>query len=508
MNTTWLLSVTIASIALYGLLNNTIKRNFRYLIDYVDYALIGLIWVTLFISFVKETVFIKTCEEIVLNICNCSENSFSTVSFVLGTFLAVIYTIKFNYSKIFRISGFIDSISTNYDKKEYVDVLTDLNIYFKSIEKTILHPGNQELIYQILNHDNYKNILGNLKEIKQRPNYYENKLVTFLDICLKNHEFVGLMGQIYPELSLELLRSDIKFNKKPYWDNYSYYLLVTQDTMFSEEIGLYKTSRIAYTHAGTVPTRLSFENTKLLKSLFIESQIRYGDILRGMKDALDHVLAIEKINKNDSKEYFWISKSADGVFENGLKFIELIYIYSLENNEILDRDLKYNALLDLFSKIEDEFGDGTEDYLKIHLEYLIALFNTYNRILVATQNAKNLANNAHEDEDLDTVSSIYFYFLKTYVRLLENKFLNADKNQEVMNKLEGIVLKSVENIASFKENRKTCMKKFATGIFAILDDGQKLELLKNRPSEEITNEELMGYFNTLRKTISKKESIN
>ncbi|MBB6402471.1 hypothetical protein HNP92_001793 [Methanococcus maripaludis] len=515
MNITWILTVTIASIALYGLLDETIKRNFKYLLDYIDYIFFGIIWITIYASLSRESFFTAECNDILTKLCNGSENPFSTLSFMLGTFLGITYYVKLNYSSIFKISGFMNSLKYNYDKKKYSDVLNDLDNYFKGLEMFLFYPKLQEKCYIIFNYclmqkgSYFKNVT-----LHNQLNFYKNNLINLLNIFLNNLEFVKILVQIYPDLAVNLLKSTLDFNKGAYWEKYSLYLLLTQNSKFSEEIDEYESYRLAYGGSASqeIPCFVYTNQPEFLFTLLTNSHIEHNDLLMGIKNALFQIL-IKNIHEISLKDLINV-KSPENQFKTGILFIELLYAHALKYNEESNVSLKYDALYDLFLKIENEICEECEksvifkkNNLTENIDYLEEIIQIYNFLISETQNSvifKNLeSSNIDPGEDgQDVVYSLYHNFLKIYILICDKEFLKGVENRDAHTQnFKNSIFNGINDIKlEFRNNRKNCTKKLAIAICELISDPE-LEKLYDKDAKRISISDLDHYIEKFEKHI-------
>ncbi|MBA2846474.1 hypothetical protein HNP88_000658 [Methanococcus maripaludis] len=442
MDTSWLLSGLAILFAFYGILDESVKRNMKYIFDPSDKLFMKYLWGVFLLVILYESVIRKLADELLKPIY--PDNSLSAIGFVFFTFLGLFLRYKVNTPTIYDITGFFNNLTNQYNKKEYSIVLTDLNRYYDKILKNALRTPLMAYL--------------SIKVLHKTPKMvHRETLISFLDITTNDYDYVSEMGKKYPELAFKLLDSKINFKKSNFWNNYSRYLFSNKNSELYVEINKLKPKR--YSDMNDNSLKLDYGDTRLLKAVFNGNYNAVSELGNIITQIIQ-----ETGDKSCSNVYFDMDNSP---IRAALVFYDLYIRDNILKNS--DNSLIISPIPELTSGVINlmELNKNSKWYYEELEDCLILIFDMYDRWIYFSKKDNRFG--------LLLTSRLPFLFWN----VMTSK-INVNTKREIYDRIK-IILDDIDE--NFEDTVKEEYFKILFEKLNILTDHKKIKRQYNSPEE-------------------------
>ncbi|MDK2929226.1 MAG: hypothetical protein PWP73_822 [Methanococcus sp.] len=477
MDTSWLLSGLAVFFTIYGLLDESKKRNIQYIIDYSDILLAIYVWFLVFFAIIYENIF-EAASKLLFNIIGISSpnNPLSALGYIMFTFLGINVYNKFKKTGINDFDGFIANLKKQYNKKQYNIVLEDLNNYGRFGNSKDKPP---KLIGNIFN------FLVKLKFI--RPLRYRRNVIDFLNVTTSDLDYVSEMGKKYPELAYKLLNTNIDFDKFTFWKNYGRYLIEDKSSdLYGDIREISKKNHLShhedYYGSIDVPASIDYGNSNLLKRLFNTTADIGGTLTAPISGFANNYLNKENRESNDDPDYLRWEYHETPLYAS-IRFIELYIMECIFQNKIGIVEIRdfERYVHNIVKNIEESNRFHYPQFKKIHIIYLELIFAIYLKWIVMSK--YYIDDFTSKDERIrPLIMDIIESMLSSYM------FVRGSKvDKKIKMEINGILRDTIPAINNLNDNTKI-LKYFEFYEDCIFDlfiiSEEDKEFIKNKSKEQ------------------------
>ncbi|MBB6401602.1 hypothetical protein HNP92_000907 [Methanococcus maripaludis] len=347
LDSAWIFSIVVLVISIHQILSKSQRRNIFYILGYFEYMLIFSTLLLIYVTIAHYTISYDLCNSLLSLVITDIENPLMTFSYLYGLIILAYFLLNFKNNRLSQINRFIDKLYDRFTKKDYLIILTDLEIYFEEL---------------------YEHYLMIEKDFE-----FNGRFECFLNIISDEEEFISEMAKKYPMLLYKLLNSSIDFDKDVLWANYWKYLVSTKGSDLYKELKNLNSEDYFDLSTENI-LELEYDDDLIIKSIFnIDIDINSSII-----STIGH----------------FIKKEEQMAYTNGGSDIELldspIYIalliydlklrHALKNNSYTNIKI-FNPIMDIISKIVTsmEIYWRLFGYYALMEQYLELIFKLYYR---------------------------------------------------------------------------------------------------------------------------------